>query len=69
MSSVFTYAGRVTITWRRFLLGLTFSPGWKSLPHFKKWARIFSPGWKAEKPHVIAVKFKPGLKREFEQAH
>ena len=33
------------------------------------WLKMFSPGWKAEKPHAIAAKFQPGLKREFEQAH
>ena len=33
-------------------------------PVSKKRARIFSPGWQAEKPHVIAAKFQPGLKRE-----
>ena len=44
---------KVAITWRRFLPGL----------------KMFIPGWKAEKPHVIATKFQPGLKHEFEQAH
>ena len=44
---------KVAITWRRFLPGL----------------KMFIPGRKAEKPHVIATKFQPRLKREFEQAH
>ena len=51
---------KVAITWRRFLPELTFRySGMKML----------GSGWKAEKPHVFAAKFQPGLKREFEQAH
>ena len=30
--------------------------------------RISSPGWNSEKPHVIALKFQPGLKSELERA-
>ena len=61
------------ITWRRFLL-----PGWISARagNPRPISKIFSPGWKCssragrmKKPHVIAAKFQPGLKHEFEQAH
>ena len=43
----------------KVVAGAEFQPGLK----------MFIPGWKAEKPHVIAAKFQPGLKREFEQVH
>ena len=36
---------------------------------FQPWLKMFIPSWKVEKPHVIAAKFQPELKREFEQAH
>ena len=38
-------------------------------PVFETGLKMSIMGWKAEKPHVIAAKFKPGLKPAFEQAH
>ena len=37
-------------------------------PDFETGLVFSAPGWKAEKPHVIAAKFKPGLKSELGQA-
>ena len=56
------------ITWREFQPGLNFSPGWDFQPGLWNRAGIFSPGWNSEKPHVIALKFQPGLKSELERA-
>ena len=50
------------------LHGENFSPGWDFQPGLWNRAGIFSPGWNSEKPHVIALKFQPGLKSEPERA-
>ena len=56
---------KVAITWKKVWI-----LAWKSKPGFWNRARIFDPGWKAEKPHVlIAAKFQPRFKSEFEKAH
>ena len=42
---------------------LRFS-GWDFQPGLWNRAGLFSPGWNSEKPHVITLKFQPGLKSE-----
>ena len=63
----------MTVFWGAILRG-EFQPGSERNPLEMKVAITirgegFCSGWKAEKPRVIAAKFQPGLKREFEQAH
>ena len=50
------------------LHGENLSPGWDFQPGLGNRDGIFSPGWNSEKPHVIALKFQPGLKSELERA-
>ena len=45
-----------------------FQPGLRFPARFVKPGWDFQPGLKFRKPHVIALKFQPGLKSELERA-
>ena len=59
---------RLRLHGENFSPGLNFSPGWDFQRGLWNRAGIFSPGWNSKKPHVIALKFQPGLKSELERA-